>query len=94
MRAWFKALKYYREQPLDASEIIAPHYKLPAEKYRKSVEGLRWIDYALQDDPLEHRALIETFNEITELKYSNGKVAKKTPIGDAINTELLKVLYR
>lgn len=33
MRGWFKALKYYKENPVEASEIIAKHYDITPEKY-------------------------------------------------------------
>jgi NitT/TauT family transport system substrate-binding protein len=93
MRAWFKALKYYREHPSEASGMIARYYKMPADEYRESVKGLRWFDYARQDDVAERKALTDAFNEITELKYLNGKISDKPSADSAIDTALLKGLY-
>jgi NitT/TauT family transport system substrate-binding protein len=93
MRAWFRALKYYREHPLEASGIIAQYYNMHPDEYQKSVEGLRWFDYADQDDAGEYKALAAVFDEIAELKYMNGMIADKPSAKDVINTELLGELY-
>ena len=72
MRGWFKALRYYKENPVEASEIIAKHYDITPEKYRKQAEGLFWEDYAAQIRSGEGRGWIKAFNIIVELKFMNG----------------------
>lgn len=95
MRAWFRALKYYREHPMEASEVIARYYKISAEEYRNIVGGLRWIDYPLQNIARAHPGdMAEVFNELAELKYLSGKIAKKPPVEGAVDTTLLEALYR
>ncbi len=94
MRAWFRALKYYREHPIEASESIARYYKMPAKEYRNIIAGLRWSDYEFQDTARERDALAKTFGELVELKYLSGKIAKKPPVGGAVYTALLEELYR
>ena len=94
MRGWFKALKYYKENPVEASEIIARHYDIAPEEYRKQIEGLRWEDYAAQIRPVEDREWIKAFNIITELKFANGRITKKPEVERSMNRKLLKELYK
>ena len=93
MRGWFRALKYYREHPAEASAIIAPYYKMSAEQYRKDVKGLRWIDYADQAAAGESDRLLATFNAINEIKFLSKRIPEKQDPGKAINTTLLKGLH-
>lgn len=94
MRAWFRALKYYREHPLESSGIISGHYRMSPEEYRRSVEGLVWTDYAEQSDPAGEEGFIELFDKVADLKYSSGLIAEKPSAKDAIIAGLLKDLYR
>ncbi len=94
MRGWFKALKYYEEHPVEASEIIAGHYDITPEQYRKEIEGLRWDDYATQIRPVEDREWRKAFNTISELKFMNGRITKKPEVETSMNRRLLKQLYK
>ncbi len=93
MRGWFKAINYYKEQPIEASNIIAKHYDMTPEQYRKSVLVLKWDDYAKQNTPEECLRLIETFNVISNIKYLNARIPNKPDAKSAINNTLLKGLY-
>jgi NitT/TauT family transport system substrate-binding protein len=93
MRSWFKALKFYKEHPNEASEIIAKHYKITPEQYRKQVEGLLWEDYEKQQGPSEYKEWVETFDVIAELKLSNGRISRKPDAPKFLNHTLLEKLY-
>ncbi len=93
MRGRFKALKYYKENPVEASEIIARHYDITPEKYRIQVEGLLWEIYATQIRSDEEREWIKAFNIISELKFMNGRIPKKPDVERSMNRNLLKELY-
>ena len=93
MRGWFKAVKYYKQHPTEASEIIARHYDITSEQYRKEVEGLRWDDYATQLRPSEETEWKNAIVTIGELKFANGRISKKPDAQASMNRELLKELY-
>ncbi|MDD5437232.1 MAG: ABC transporter substrate-binding protein [Candidatus Omnitrophica bacterium] len=93
MRGWFKAVKYYKEHPVEASEIIAKHYGITAEEYRKNVEKLRWIDHADQTSPDKRKELADIFNTIADIKLSNGRITRKPDAQKAMNATLLQELY-
>ena len=93
MRAWFKGLKYYREHPLEASEIIAKYYELSPDQYRKQVEGLKWIEYEDQDEPSKCRRWLDIFNTVAEIKLANNRISQKPDAAKALNTNLLEKLY-
>jgi NitT/TauT family transport system substrate-binding protein len=93
MRAWFKALGYYREHPLEASEIISGYYGISPERYRKRVEGIRWEDYEEQVNNLVYKKWTDAFNLIVEVKSANGRIFRKPEASNCLNHELLEKLY-
>jgi len=93
MRGWFKAIEYYKEHPVEASEIIARHYDITAERYREQVTGLRWDDYQRQITPEEAEEWFEAFNTIAEIKFADGRIPMKPGAEKAIDTVLLGGLY-
>jgi len=93
MRVWFKAVNYYKERPIEASEIIAKYYDITAEQYREQITGLKWVDYEKQISADKTAVLIKTFNTIAEIKLASGRISNKPDADNAINTTLLGELY-
>ncbi len=93
MRGWFQALKYYKEHPLEASEIIAKYYDITPKQYREDVKGLKWDDYEHQLDIKEKEELFEVFDTISQIKFNTGRISKKPDAQKSINRELLESLY-
>lgn len=93
MRAWFRALTFYREHPVEASEIIARYYNLTGPEYRKQAEGLRWVAYEEQRDPSRYKEWREDFGAIAEIKLRNGRITKKPDAQKHIDHTLLEKLY-
>lgn len=93
MRAWFKALNFYKAHPDEASEIIAPYYNISSEQYRKQVQGLKWDEYAVQKIPAEAQEWLEAFNAIAEVKLDNARILKKPDAANSLNHALLEKLY-
>ena len=93
MRGWFKALKFYREHPDEANEIIAPYYRITAEKYSKAVEDLKWIGYEHQQAPAQYEKWREIFNMVVELKQASGRIPKKPEASKFLDHTLMERLY-
>ena len=93
MRCWFKALKFYKEHPNEASKIIAKYYKITPEQYRKQVEGLLWNDYEKQQFPSGYKEWVEAFDAIAEVKLANGRIPRKPDASKFLNHMLLEKLY-
>lgn len=93
MRAWFKALEYYKAHPVEASEIIAVRFGLSSPEYRRQVEGLKWVDYDRQNSQSELEAMKDIFNTIADLKISDAKFGGKPDAREYINCDLLEKLY-
>jgi len=93
MRAWFKALNFYKENPEEASAIIAKYYKITPEQYRKQVQGLRWDDYNEQRTPIEAEEWSGAFNAIAEVKLANERISQKPDALKALNHTLMERLY-
>lgn len=93
MRGWFRALQYYREHPLEASEIIAKHYKITPEKYRKAVEGLQWEDYNSQKAPGVVKVWADIFHKVSVVKSANGRISQEPDSRGFLDHTLLETLY-
>jgi NitT/TauT family transport system substrate-binding protein len=93
IRAWFRAVKYYKDHPLEASEIIARHYNITAAEYREKVKGLLWVDYNEQLDAAYLKNWIEVFKNIAEIKLMNKRLDALPDVQGAINQDLLKTAY-
>lgn len=93
MRAWFKALRYYKENPARASEIIAKYYKITPAEYRKQVEGLKWSDYEKQNINLRYKEWVDAFDVIAQIKFTNKRILQKPDSLKYLDRSLLEGLY-
>jgi len=93
MRAWFRALKYYREYPAEASAIIAKYYNISPAQYKKQVEGLLWNDYEKQKIHTEYLGLLKAFDLIAEVKLANARIFHKPEASKFLNYTFLERLY-
>ena len=93
MRVWFKAVKHYKEYPIESSPITAKFYNISPQEYRKQIEGLKWIGYEgqMKDEHSERRT--EVFRIICDIKFSSGRITRKPDAKESINITLLKELY-
>jgi NitT/TauT family transport system substrate-binding protein len=89
MRAWFKAIEYYKANSIEGSKIISKYYKITPEQYRERVKGLEWPDYKKQVELASKNKLEQVFESTLELKQMPGKLDKEK----SINMELLETLY-
>ncbi len=93
MRGWFKGVKYCKEHPVEASEIIAKHYDVTPDEYREQITGLKWFDYEEQTKPGEAEEWSNTFDVIAGIKLANRRIDKKPDAVKAIDRTLLENLY-
>ncbi len=93
MRAWFKGLDFYRGHPVEASEIIAKHYAITPEQYRKQVQGLQWEDHGQQRSPAAAQEWAEVFNAIAGIKLANARISQRPDAAKSLNHTLLERLY-
>ena len=93
MRAWFKALDFYKKYPNEASEMIAKYYNISPGQYRKQVQGLRWDYYEVQRFSAETQEWLEAFNAIAAVKLGNARILEKPDAPNFLNHELLEKLY-
>ena len=93
MRGWYKAVTYCKEHPVEASEIIAKHYDVTPGEYREQIKGLKWHSYQEQTEEGETDEWFATFDVISEIKFTNGRIPMKPNVAMAINRTLLEGLY-
>lgn len=93
MRAWYKALDYYRKNPIEASEIIAIYYEISSQEYREQIEGLRWIDYEEACSGHGQERIKRAFRDIAEIKFKRKAISKIPKAEKAIDYYLWGELY-
>jgi len=93
MRAWFKALAYYNDNPDESSKIISRYYDISPAQYIQQVTGLKWNTYADQSNLSRHKEWSDVFNMIVEVKFSNGRISNKPKAEEYLNTSFLRSLY-
>lgn len=93
MRGWFRAVKYSKKHPQEASEIIAGRYGITDEQYRRAITGLKWFGYEDQVEERENEEWLNAFTIISDIKFANGRIPRKPNAAKAINRTLLKSLY-
>lgn len=93
MHAWFKALKYYQDNPLNASEVIAKYYDITPEEYRRQVQGLKWVGYEEQRGSSIYKEWLNIFNTIAEIKFKNSRIMQKPEAQKVLDHTFLERLY-
>jgi len=96
LSGWYRAVAYYKAHPGEASRVIAPHFKLTPEQYRKQVGGLHWpaakeaLDaFGTGEKP---GRLNEVFDTIALIKHKNGRIARRPAAAQALRPEALRAL--
>jgi len=93
IRGWFKAVKYFQDNPDEANQIIAKHYNISPEAYKKSVSFLKWTGYKEQVELGKSGAWKEIFDLIAKIKFENGRIVKMPDSKKSINTILIQEAY-
>ncbi|MBL7222919.1 MAG: ABC transporter substrate-binding protein [Candidatus Brocadiae bacterium] len=96
LRGWYRAVEYYKAHPDEGSRVIAPHFGLSPEQYRKEVKGLYWPTC---EEALEHfgtaehpGSLWKLFDTIALIKHRNGRIPRKPDGGRALCPDMLRAL--
>ena len=92
MRAWFKALDYFKNNPEEAAAIIAPRFKITARQYLEQVEGLKWTGRQEQLSPESMHNQMRIFDCIARHKTERDSSAKKPEAARFLNRALLETL--
>ena len=91
MRAWFSALEYYRENPVESSKIISKYYGMTPAEYIRQTAGLQWVDYERHIS--EEDIAIKVFEAVSDIHIKAGRISEKPDVYNTLNTGLLKELY-
>ncbi len=93
MRAWFKALEYYKDNPKESNKIIAKYYGVTPADYAKQVEGVLWNNYEKQMSPSKMQEWADAFDIIGKINLANGRIGNIPRIEEHIDYKILKDLY-
>jgi NitT/TauT family transport system substrate-binding protein len=97
MRAWFKALDYWKEHPSDANQIMAKHYNSTPDEFAELIKGLSWPAYeenrtyfGTKENPGAIHTIGETFLQVF---IETGQIKSKPDVSQGIDERPLQSLY-
>ena len=93
LRAWFRAIDFYKKYPEESSAIIAKYYNITPLEYQQQAKGLIWVDYEEQIKHEWRSQLVEVFDLVSEIKFARGKMGEKPEVQKHIDHSLLETLY-
>lgn len=97
MRAWFRALDYWKAHPDEADEIMGKHYNLSKLDFADYVSGLVWPSYdenaAYFGTPANNGRFYQVADIFSGVFLGNAQIQSKPDMSAAVNADLLKTLY-
>lgn len=97
IRAWFKAVDYWKKNPAEANAVMAKHYSISPEEFAGLLDGLVWPSYeetvhyfGTTEKPGK---LHEVANTFADLMVETGQIKQKPNMQQAIDASLLQDLY-
>ena len=96
MKAWFKALDYWKNNQKEANQIMANHYNLSESEFADLISGLSWPSYqenlsyfGTESNPGEIYKVANTFTNIFK---ETKQITTTLDMKKAINSNLLETL--
>ena len=97
LRAAYRGVDFYFENPDRAHEIMAPHYNLTTEEMAEAFEGLRFTTYEealeLFGSPDAPGPFKETFDTVMQLNIEQGVADEALLYEDQVDASLLVDLF-
>ena len=97
LRAWFKALDYYKQNPKEASELMGKHYNVSGPEFSELLNGVVWNDYkenaayfGNEKSPGKIFNISQTFGQIF---LETGQIKSIPNMNGAIDGKLINSLY-
>ena len=93
LRAWFKAIDFWKKNPAEANEIMAKYYDLPSEEFAEIISGVEWLSLSetrefFGNDLSESKVadVAETFSDIF---LEAEKIDRPVSAGELFELDLL-----
>jgi len=97
MRAWFKAVDYWKENTQEANAVMARHYDVPSEEFADIISGLIWPSHeeniSYFGTPENPGRIYEVANTFVDVFLKTGQIKSRPDMTKAINNQLLRELY-
>jgi NitT/TauT family transport system substrate-binding protein len=98
MRGWFKAVDYWRNNTVEANQIMATYFNLQPQEFSDFISGLKWptysenlVFYGTKDNPGE---LFNITNTFSDAFLRIGSISAKPDMAKSIDQSLLEDLYK
>lgn len=96
MRAFFKAVEFWRNNPQEATAIAAKRFNLTAEEFAPLMETVKLLDYnenLKKFDESTELNIFELSEKAVEFYLEDGVIQSQPSVNNLIDASLLKELY-
>lgn len=96
MRAWFKAVRYWQENPEEANTLMAKHYDMAPDEFADVISGLEWPSYTESVEYFgkpQTGKIYDVAKTFSDIFIQLGEIKKSPKLDQAINATLLNSLY-
>ena len=98
MRAWFKAIDYWKNNKEEANGIMTRYYDMPVGEFADIITGVKWPSYeenleyfGTSENPGRIYVVADTFSDVF---LETGSISSKPDMNQAIDESLLVELYK
>jgi NitT/TauT family transport system substrate-binding protein len=96
MRAFFKGVEFWKENPEEANAIMAKNFNIPVDEYSAMMDTIKPLDYDAnlkKFNPSSERSLFELASKAADYYFEDGIIQSKPDVSKLIDASLLKELY-
>lgn len=98
MRAWFKALDYWKSNPDESNEIMSKYYNISASDFKDLITGVKWPTYQENltyfGTKSQSGKIYDVANTFIQVFQEAGSIQNKPDMTKSINATLLQNLYK
>lgn len=93
MRAWFRAIEYWKAHPDEANAIMAGHYQETPEVFAELIEGVTWPTYEESTAYVSSDRALNVVDTFGDVFLRTGQITQKADLRSAISADVLSGLY-
>lgn len=93
LRAWFRAIEFWKENPKEANAIMAKHYNETPEVFAELLGGVEWPTYENNLQYFASQKAVEVANTFSQVFLKTGQIKSVPNMARVITSDILDKLY-
>jgi NitT/TauT family transport system substrate-binding protein len=93
LRAWFRAIEFWENNPVEANTIMAKHYNETPEVFAELLDGVEWPTYENNLQYFASRKAVDVANTFSQVFLKTGQIKSAPDMARLITSDILDKLY-